>query len=158
MAQTSKIGPGGHCTCGFGRVPASLKVELFELYEIKGKQWSSSEHHLLVLLNIDWSLLTQHIAKSINGPWIVVKESTALTAWCQARRSLLFLILLFSSIYLHWSLRKTFLSLLAILWNSAFKWVYLSFSSLLFTSLLFKAICKASSEIHFVFCISFSWR
>ena len=32
-------------------------------------------------------------------------------------------ILLFSSISLHWSLRKAFLSLLAILWNSAFKWV-----------------------------------
>ena len=32
-----------------------------------------------------------------------------------------FLILLFSSISLHWSLRKAFLSLLAILWNSALK-------------------------------------
>ena len=30
--------------------------------------------------------------------------------------------------------------------NSAFKWVYLSFSPLLFTSLLFTAICKASSD------------
>ena len=30
--------------------------------------------------------------------------------------------------FLHWSLRKAFLSLLAILWSSAFKWVYLSFS------------------------------
>ena len=48
------------------------------------------------------------------------------------KRSLVFPILLFSSISLHWSLRKVFLSLLAILWNSAFKWVYLSFSSLLF--------------------------
>ena len=44
-----------------------------------------------------------------------------------------------------------FLSLLAILWNSAFKWVYLSFIPLLFTSLLFTAICKASSDSHFVF-------
>ena len=50
-----------------------------------------------------------------------------------------------------------FLSLLAILWNSAFKWVYLSFSLLLFTSLLFTAICKPSSDSHFAFCISFSW-
>ena len=38
------------------------------------------------------------------------------------KRSLVFPILLFSSISLHWSLRKSFLSLLAILWNSAFKW------------------------------------
>ena len=44
------------------------------------------------------------------------------------KRSLVFPILLFSSISLHWLLRKAFLSLLAILWNSAFKWVYLSFS------------------------------
>ena len=43
------------------------------------------------------------------------------------KRSLVFPILLFSSISLHWSLKKAFLSLLAILWNSAFKWVYLSF-------------------------------
>ena len=67
------------------------------------------------------------------------------------KRSLVFPILLFSSIYLHWSLRKAFLSLLAILWNSAFKWEYLSFSPLPFTSLLFTAICKASSDSHFAF-------
>ena len=40
------------------------------------------------------------------------------------KRSLVFPILLFSSISLHWLLRKAFLFLLAILWNSAFKWVY----------------------------------
>ena len=112
-------------------------------------------------------------------------------------------ILLFSSISLHWSLRKAFLSLLAILLKSAFTWVYLSFSPLLFAtrvwslgwedplekkmathsstlawkipwtekpgqllsmgsqrvgqdwatslSLLFTAICKASSDSHFAF-------
>ena len=32
-----------------------------------------------------------------------------------------------------------------------------SFSPLPFTSLLFSAICKASSDNHFAFCISFSW-
>ena len=42
----------------------------------------------------------------------------------------------------HW--RRAFLSLLAVLWNSAFRWAYLSLSSLLFTSLLSSAICKAS--------------
>ena len=51
--------------------------------------------------------------------------------------SLVFPILLFSCISLHWSLRKAFLSLLAILWNSAFIWVYLFFSPLPFTSFLF---------------------
>ena len=65
--------------------------------------------------------------------------------------SIVFPILLFSFISLHWSLRKAFLSLLAILWNSAFRWVYLSFSPLLLASLLFTAICKASSDNHFAF-------
>ena len=38
-------------------------------------------------------------------------------------------------------------------WNSAFKWVYLSSSPLPlpFASLLFSAICKASSDNHFAF-------
>ena len=65
------------------------------------------------------------------------------------KSSLVFPILLFSSISLDWSLRKVFLSLLAILWNSAFKWLYISFSPLLFVSLLFTAIFKASSDSHF---------
>ena len=43
------------------------------------------------------------------------------------------------------------LYLCAIFWNSAFKWVYLSFSPLLFASLLFWAICKSSSDNHFAF-------
>ena len=50
-------------------------------------------------------------------------------------RSLVFPILLFPSIPLHWSLRKTFLSLLAFLWNSAFRWIWLSFSPLFCPSL-----------------------
>ena len=40
---------------------------------------------------------------------------------------------------------KAMLSFLAILWNSAFRWVYLSFSPLPFASLLFSAVCKGSS-------------
>ena len=67
------------------------------------------------------------------------------------KRSLVFPMLLFSSISLHWSLRKSFFSLLAILWNSAFKWVYSSFSPLPFSSLLFTTICKASSHNRFAF-------
>ena len=58
--------------------------------------------------------------------------------------------ILLSSISLNWSLRKAFLSLLAVLWNSAFRWIYFSFS-LTFASLLFSAICKASSDNHLVF-------
>ena len=66
--------------------------------------------------------------------------------------SLVFPILLFSSISLYWSMRKAFLSLHTILWNSSFKWVYLSFSPLPLASLLSLDICKASSDNHFAFC------
>ena len=48
------------------------------------------------------------------------------------KRSLVFPILLFSSVSLHRSLRKAFLSLLAIIGNSAFKWEYLFFFSFAF--------------------------
>ena len=67
------------------------------------------------------------------------------------KRHIVFPILLFSSISLHWSLRKAFLSLLAILWNSAFKWAYLCFPPLPLASLLFSAIFKASSDSHFAY-------
>ena len=71
--------------------------------------------------------------------------------WIFLKRSLAFPIILFSSIFLHWSLRKTFFSLLAILWNSAFKWVYLCFSPLPLASLFYSAILKASSDNSFAF-------
>ena len=54
--------------------------------------------------------------------------------------SLVFPIPLLSSISLHCSVKKLFIYLLSILWNSAFRWVNLSFSlllSLLFFSQLF---------------------
>ena len=82
--------------------------------------------------------------KSLSHVWLFVISLIFL-------RSLIFPILLFSSISLHCSLRKAFLSLLAILWNSAFRWVYLSFFHLPFTSLLFSAICNTSSDYRFAF-------
>ena len=45
--------------------------------------------------------------------------------------------------------RASYLTLLFILWNSAFSSVYVSLSP--FTSLLFSAIYKASSDNHFAF-------
>ena len=73
------------------------------------------------------------------------------------KRSLVFPILLFSSISLHQLFRKAFLSLFAILCNSAFRWVYPSFPSLPFTSLLFAAIFKVSLDNYFAFCIPWGW-
>ena len=82
---------------------------------------------------------------------LIFAWNVALGSLIFLKRSLVFPILLFSSISLHWSLRKAFFSLLAILWISAFQWIYLSFSLLLFTSLLFTAVCKVSSDSHFTF-------
>jgi len=42
-------------------------------------------------------------------------------------------------------------SLLALLCNSAFQWIYLTFSPLPLTSLFLPAICKPSSDNHFAF-------
>ena len=79
-------------------------------------------------------------------------------AWNVPLISLIFLknslvspILLFSSFSLHCSLRKAFLYLCVILWNSAAKWVYLSFASLPLAFLPFSAFCKASSDNYFAF-------
>ena len=60
-------------------------------------------------------------------------------------------ILLFSSISLHWSLRKAFLSLLLFfetLHSNGYIFPFLLCLSLLF---FFSAICKASSDNHFAF-------
>ena len=81
----------------------------------------------------------------INGK----KRNVPLVSLIYLKIPLVFPILLFSSISLHWSLRKAFLSLLAVLWNSAFRWVYLSLSPMPFASLPFSAMCKASSNNHF---------
>ena len=67
------------------------------------------------------------------------------------KRSVVFPILLFSSISLHCSFRKAFLYHLAILGNSAFSLLYLSLPLLPFAFLLSAAICKASSDNHFAF-------
>ena len=74
------------------------------------------------------------------------------------KRSLVLPILFFSSISLHWSLRMTFLSLLAILWNSVLRCLYLSFSPPLFTFLLSQLFVRPPQTTILPFCISFSER
>ena len=91
-------------------------------------------------------LISSASVRSIPFPSFIVPMfawNVPLVSLIFLKRSLVFPILLFSSI----SLRKAFLSLLAIFWNSAFKWVYLSFCPLPLTSLLSSAICKASSTM-----------
>ena len=108
-------------------------------------------HNLIILwhcpsLELEWK-------RTFPVLWPLLSFPILLAYWAQCFHSI---ISLFSSVSLLWSLRKAFLSLRAILWNSAFKWVYQSFSPLFFTSLLFTAICKVSSDI-LPFCIAFSW-
>ena len=63
-------------------------------------------------------------------------------------RFLVFLILLFPSISLHCSFKKV--SYLSLVFSRILHWIgYISPFSLAFMSLLFSAICKASSEDHF---------
>ena len=64
----------------------------------------------------------------------IFARNVSLVSLIFLKRSLVFPVLLFSSISWHWPLMKAFLSLLAILWNSAFKWVYLSFFAFCFSS------------------------
>ena len=74
------------------------------------------------------------------------------------KRSLVFPVLLFSSISLHRSLKKAFLSLLAILWNSASNAYIIPFllcSLLLFFSQLF---VRPPQTAILLFCIAFSWE
>ena len=86
--------------------------------------------------------------------WNVPLVSTILL-----KRSLVFPILLFSSISLHWSLNKFFsfffffFFYLALLFSGTLHSVGCIFPFLLlpFASLLFSVICKPSSDNHFVF-------
>ena len=72
------------------------------------------------------------------------------------KRSLVFPILLFSSISLHWLLRKAFLSLFALLWNPSFKWVYLSFSLCFLLPFFSQLFVRPPQTAILLFCISFS--
>ena len=52
-------------------------------------------------------------------------------------------------------IKKASLCLLAILWNSAFRYLCLSFSPLLFTSLLSQLFLRPPQTAILLFCISF---
>ena len=60
-------------------------------------------------------------------------------------------------LYLHCSFNKSSLFLLAILWNCAFSWVYLSLFPLPFVCLLFSDVCKTSSDNRFTFFAFLFW-
>ena len=84
--------------------------------------------------------------------WNVLLVSLALL-----ERSLIFLILLFSSISLHSSLRKAFLSLLALLWNSAFNGYIFLFLLCFLLAFFSQLFVRPPQTTILLFCISFSW-
>ena len=107
---------------------------------------------LLKLMSIKSVMLSNHLILSC--PLLLLPIfawNIPLVSLIFLQRYLAFPFLLFSSISLHCSFKKAFLSVLAILWNSAFSWVYDFLSLLLFLSLLFSAICRASSDNRFAF-------
>ena len=66
------------------------------------------------------------------------------------KRSLVFPVLLFSSIFLHCSLKKAFFNLSFLFFGTLHSDGYI-FHFILCLLLLFSAICKASSDSHFAF-------
>ena len=114
-----------------------------------------------ICLNSEGFLISSYSVRSI--PFLSFIEpifawNVPLVSVIFLKRSLIFSILLFSSISLLWSLRKSFLSLLAILWNSAFKWGYLSFSPLLLLLFFSQLFVRPPQTIILPFCISFPWE
>ena len=71
------------------------------------------------------------------------------------KKFLVFPLLLFSFIIEPCSLKKSFLSLLAIFWYYVFNWIYLSHSPSLLISLHSSTIYKVSSDNHFAFLLLF---
>ena len=148
--------PKAHLTLHF-RMSGSRRVWVISSSWLSGS-WRSFFYSSSVY---SFHLFLRSSASVMSIPFLSFIEPTfqwnvPLVSLIFLKRSLVFPILLFSSLSLYWAVRKAFLSLLALLWNSAFKWVYLSFSPLPFASLLFIAVCKASSDnrfaiLHFFF-------
>ena len=108
------------------------------LESLRSFLYSSSLHSCQLLLISSASVRSMPFLSFIVPifPWNV--PLIALISW-----RFLFFPNRFPSIFLHRSLRKPFLSLLAILWSSAFRWIYYSFFSLPFPS-FFSAVWPCS--------------
>ena len=87
--------------------------------------WTSGSSQFMYCWSLAWRILSiTLLACEMSFTEPIFAWKIPLVSLIFLKRSLVFPILLLSSISLHWSLRKAFLSLLAILWNSAFRWKY----------------------------------
>ena len=121
---------------------------------------SAGDHPIMVILRLRPFLYVSYHLFSISsasiGSLLFLSFIVTILAWnvslissIFSKSSLVFPILFYSFISFHCWFKKAFLPLLAIPWNSVFRWVYLAFPPLPFISLLFSAVNKASSHSHF---------
>ena len=118
--------------------------------------WNSLAFAMIQQMLAIWSL----VPLSFLNPVCTSGNSQFTYCWNLAshteKKSIFFPILLFCSISLHCSHKKAFLSLLAILWNSAFSWVYLSLSPCLSLFCFPQLLVKPPQTTTLPSCISFS--
>ena len=89
----------------------------------------------------------------------IFSRSVQLISLIFLKRSLVFPILMFSSISLHCSFKKAFLCLLAILWNSlAFSMIQRMLAIWFLVLLLFLNLSWTSESSWFTYCWSLAWR
>ena len=105
--------------------------------------FNSSSVYSLPPLNI-FSFCKLHTVSVLYCAHLCMKYSFGISSFLEEISSLL-LSIVFFYFFVFFTL-KSFLCLLAILWSCTFRWEYLFFSLLPFTSLLFSAICKASCD------------
>ena len=133
-------------TAEFSKFAGILSAALFHLTShsrMSGSRWVTTPSWLsgsLDLFLFGYSVYSCHLflissasVRSLLFLYFIVPIfvwSIPLVSPVFLKRSQVFPILLFSSISLHCSVKNVFLSVLAILWNYALRWVYLFFSLL----------------------------
>ena len=126
-----------------------------------GKNTGVGCHFLLQCMKVKSESEVAQLCLTLSDPMDCSLPGYSVHGIFQARilewGTIVFPILLFSSISLHWSLKKAFLSLLAILRNSAFRcYIFpflLCFSPLFFSQLF----VRPPQTAILLFCIFFPW-
>ena len=135
--------------CSLSSVQLLSHVQLFVTPWIAAHQASLSitnSQSLPKLMSIESVMPSSHLI--LCHPLLLLPPIPPSIALIFLKRSVVFSILLFSSISLHCSLKKAFLSLLAILWNSAIFPFLPCFSLLFFLQLFVKPPQTNTAFLH----------